>query len=136
MGNHPPDFVSPQNQVSQKLSLPVSFLMAEGTSTGYTLLPHEISQGCIGIHIRRFCRLSVACDPLATVISKHNNSELGDFAVAIEAGKTRGRVVAVGSAGHIASKDDSRADQYSTESNSRWTLNMITWLAGITHENV
>ncbi|MFC1815133.1 hypothetical protein ACFL0M_04150 [Thermodesulfobacteriota bacterium] len=129
MGNHPNAFVTPQNQVSQRLNLPVTFQMAEGNSPGYNLLPHEISKGCESIYIRRFCRLAIENDPIASVIAKHGPTSLGDFAAAIEPGVGHSRLVVVGSAGHIASLDDSDNDLFSVASNAKWTLNMIVWLS-------
>ena len=128
MANHPKGFVSPQNQVAQRLDLPISFEMAEGKSGSYRLLDHEISKGCGDIHIRTFCRMSVSADPLLTVIAQHTDEKIGKFAVAMEAGNGHSRLVAVGSAGHIASLDDSGSDLFSSDSNSEWTLNTIAWL--------
>ena len=62
------------------------------------------------------------------MIAKHINTQIGDFAIAIEAGNGHAKVVVVGSAGHIASMNDPGADLFSPCSNAQWTLNMIEWL--------
>lgn len=128
MANHPMSFISPQNQVVDELDLPFSFLFREGKSNNIDLLPHEISEGCGELNIRRFCRLSVSADPLITVIAKHTDKRIGDFAIAIENGNDHSRLVVVGSSGHISSFDDSKTDLFSSASNERWTLNIIAWL--------
>jgi hypothetical protein len=128
MANHPMKFVSPQNQIVDRLNLPILFLMDEGQSKEIELLPHEISESCDDLNIRTFCRLSVSVNPLITIIAENSDKTIGEFAVAIEAGNVYSRIVAVGSSGHISSFDDSKSDLFSSASNAKWTLNTISWL--------
>lgn len=128
MANHPPGFVSPQNQVSDALDLPITFEMAEGHSGRYNMLRHEITNDCEDIQIRRFCRISTESN--ASVIIEHADPSIGPLAIAIEANASRGRIVVIGSAGHIASVDDSKSDLFGTASNSKVTINSIEWLLG------
>jgi hypothetical protein len=130
MANHPQVFVAPQNQVCHSLVLPLVFQKLEGSRSGYSLRPHYISQGCQSIAIRRFCRLSIQDDARSTILAQHTDPQLGALAVALEAIEDCGRAVAVGSAGHIASLDDSYQDLYAEASNASWTLRTIEWLLG------
>lgn len=132
MANHPPGFVSPQNRVCQRLELPVMFQMHDGTTGRCSLRPHETSRDCEEIEIRTSCGISVSASPLATAIVGETDGSSGAVAVAIESGTDHARIVAIGSAGHIASYDDSRSDLYASASNARWTLNIIDWLRGET----
>ena len=128
MSNHPPGFVTPQNKVAEKLKLPISFIGQEWPCTSFRLLPHEISDGCQFICIRTGCVISVDNSPLVSVIAEHTSSDIGALAVAIEAGNDNSRIVAIGSAGHIASYDDKKTDMFSQASNKKWTQNIISWL--------
>ncbi len=128
MANHPPDFVEPQNRVCEMLHLPVTFHMTHGNSTRCQVLPHDISKNCDTIHIRRCCRMTISRNPLVVPLTEQSDQSGGHIAAAIDAGDDHGRVVAVASAGHIASRDDSGADLYASASNATWTVNAISWL--------
>lgn len=128
MANHPRKFVAPQNLVCEALGLPVSFEMRNGSRGRCVLRAHETSDGCDAVQIRTSCALAVQSSPLATVlaVSPVWNEEI--LAVAVESNEQHGRVVAMGSAGHIASLDDSGADLFASASNARWTLSLLRWL--------
>ena len=70
-------------------------------------------------------------DPLVAPLANHSEESIGHIAAAIDADGNRSRVVVTASAGHIASLDDSEADQYATRSNGMWTPNMVSWLQHI-----
>ena len=131
MANHPTQFVKPQNQVCERLRLPVVFDMIQGSRARCQVLPHQISENCDSIWVRTCCRMSVSLEPLVAPLASHSEESIGHIAAAIDADGHHGRVVVTASAGHIASLDDSEADLYATMSNGMWTLNIVSWLQRI-----
>ncbi|MFB3892385.1 MAG: hypothetical protein ACE15C_10235 [Phycisphaerae bacterium] len=133
MANHA-RLVAPQNQIAELLALPVRFHEITVPQDKQRLIldaGHAISKGCpSGLRIRTSCTMTLEDCPSAAVLARNEDPEIGVFAVAMESeDKGRGRTVAMPSAGHIASDDDTHADLWPAASNATWTLNIIEWLA-------
>ena len=124
MANHQ-HFIMPQQQVSLALDLPLGFI--DGTIAGFPpieLAAHPITAGCEQIVVRNSTSM-VARDP-AIPIARFNADRRHLFAVATEAGK--GRVLATGDSGFIASSDDTGKDMFASGANATFFANAIRWL--------
>lgn len=124
MANHQ-HFIMPQQQVALALDLPLGFI--DGTLSGFPpieLGPHAITSGCETVVVRNSTSM-VARTP-AVPIARFTVDRRHLFAVATEAGK--GRVLATGDSGFIASSDDTGQDMFASGSNARFFANAIRWL--------
>jgi hypothetical protein len=133
MANHM-GHVTPQNQLAEALRLPVRFhettVAPEKQQLNFRT-EHPISKDCnSGLKIRTSCTMTLEKCPSATVLAEYEDRDFGPFAVALEhEGRPRRRTVAMTSAGHISSDDDTHADLWAADANATWTLNIIDWLA-------
>ena len=132
MGNHK-GFVEPQNQIVRKLNIPITFHETWINTLQPRVLTdsnHPIIQGCNnGLNLRTSCTMTLDSNSGIQLVIDENPA-IGVIMAAIESPEsTKGRIVVSTSAGHIASRDDSGADIYSSINNARITLNTIEWLA-------
>ena len=136
MANHS-GFVAPQNQLTNRLGLPITFnpttVIAERQKIVLSA-GHPMSTNCdLGLQIRISCTMSLTPSPHATVIARYTDPTLGAFAVAVDrpqhGEQARSRTVAMPTSGHIASLDDSDADLWGSANNATWMLNIFEWLA-------
>ena len=132
MSNHD-YFAAAQNKVAEEMNLPIRFHDAWVPREKQRLIlnaEHQISADCkLGLDIRTSCTMTLMNCPEATVLANNEDLDIGVFAVALEyEGENCHRIVAMTSAGHIASDDDSHTDLWAAADNSTWTLNIIDWL--------
>ncbi len=124
MANHQ-HFIMPQQQVALALDLPLGFI--DGTIAGFPpieLAAHPTTTGCSSIVVRNSTSL-VARTP-ATPVARFVADRRHLFAIAAEAGK--GRVLATGDSGFIASSDDTGRDMFAAGDNAAFFANAIRWL--------
>ena len=124
MANHR-HFIMPQQQVVLALDLPLGFI--DGTIAGFPpieLAAHSVTAGCEQIVVRNSTSM-VARDP-ALPVARFAADRRHLFAVAAGAG--RGRVLATGDSGFIASSDDTGKDMFGSGSNATFFANSIRWL--------
>jgi hypothetical protein len=125
MANHQ-RFIMPQQQVVLALELPFGFI--DTTLDGFpeiVLAPHQLTLGCESLVVRNSS--SIAAPAAAPAIAHFALDPRHRFAVATEAGK--GRVVATGDSGFVASSDDTGRDMFASGSNAVFFSNCIRWLA-------
>ncbi len=128
MANHQ-RFIMPQQQVALALELPFGFL--DTTHAGFpelVLAPHELTAGCTGLVVRN--ATSIAVPPGTPAIAHFARDARHRFVAVAEAG--RGRVVATGDSGFIASADDTGRDMFSAGSNAAFFANCVRWLTRTT----
>jgi hypothetical protein len=128
MANHQ-RFIMPQQQVVLALELPFGFI--DTTLDGFpqiVLSPHVLTAGCESIVVRN--STSIAAPAGATPIAHFALDPRHRFAVTAEIGK--GRVIATGDSGFIASNDDTGRDMFALGSNAIFFANCIRWLARTT----
>lgn len=125
MANHR-HFIMPQQQVALTLDLPLGFI--DGTIAGFPpieLAAHPVTAKCSQVVVRNSTSLVVRSP--ATPIARFVVDRRHLFAVATEAGK--GRVLATGDSGFIASSDDTGQDMFAAGDNATFFANAIRWLA-------
>jgi hypothetical protein len=126
MANHQ-HFIMPQQQVVLSLELPLGFI--DGTIAGFPpikLAEHPLTAGCDEIVVRNSTSM-VTRDPAVRIA--HFVADPRHF-FAVATGARRGRVLATGDSGFIASSDDTGKDMFASGSNATFFANAIRWLAG------
>src|SRR5690606_27709754 len=110
MANHQ-HLIMPQQQVALALELPLGFIDATiADFPPIELRPHPITAGCRQVVVRNSTSLVVRSP--ATPFARFAADPRHLFAVAAQAGK--GRVVATGDSGFIASSDDTGRDMFAS----------------------
>ena len=125
MANHR-HFIRPQQQVAAALQLPLGFKdMTIIDFPEIELVPHPVTTGCGRLLLRNSTALAVAAD--ADVVARFAGDRTQVFAAAASTG--RGRVLATGDSGFIASLDDAGKSMFESASNARFFANAIDWLS-------
>lgn len=126
MANHR-HFILPQQQIAVALKLPLSF---NDTTIGqfpeFLLAPHPSTSAVERLYVRN-CT-SMRAGPPAAPIAAFAQDPRQIFAVSCAAGK--GRVIATGDSGFLASSDDTSLDMYASVGNAQFFTNAIAWLMG------
>ncbi len=124
MANHR-HFVAPQQRLAEALGLPMQFNdVTIGPYPGIALDAHAVTSGCATLYVRNAS--SLAAGPEGVVLARFMADPQQLFAVAVAAG--RGRVIATGDSGFIASLDDAGQAMFDAGSNARFFEGMIGWL--------
>lgn len=125
MANHR-GMVAPQQQVAKALTLPFAFsdITLDQFPTVEVLTAPGQPRGRLRVRNCSALEIGAGARPLAVVTTDPPRL----FAVAASHG--RGRIVATGDSGFIASCDDAGLDLWAADDNARFAMSAIAWLVG------